>query len=91
VLGVRKNKSPFSYSIRNEESSSSSSSSHESLEFTGYSVDICFLVVQHIKESLGLDHLDVKFKIVTNENRFDLLLNDAYDLECGTTTNTVLR
>ena len=85
-MGVRDNKSPFSYFI-----SSDDSSSHNTRKFVGYSIDICYYVVKYIKEELDLDYLNVGFKVVTNENRFELLLKEAYDLECGTTTNTEQR
>jgi glutamate/aspartate transport system substrate-binding protein len=56
----------------------------------GYSLDLCEIVVEEIAREVGKD-LDVVYRAVTPENRFDLVSSGAVDLECGSTTNTAER
>ena len=57
---------------------------------TGYSLDLCEIVVEEIAAELGKD-LRVIRRPVTPENRFDLVNSGDVDLECGSTTNNLER
>lgn len=57
----------------------------------GYSVDICQHIVHHLKKSLNLPTLNVRYVPVTSATRIPLLRNGTIDLECGNTTNTLDR
>jgi glutamate/aspartate transport system substrate-binding protein len=56
----------------------------------GYSLDLCWVVVEEIIAQLGKD-IRVDYRPVTPENRFDLLNAGEIDLECGSTTNNLER
>ena len=56
----------------------------------GYSLDICEVVVDEIARELGKD-LDVEYRAVTPENRFEMVTSGAIDLECGSSTNNAER
>ncbi|SFU24906.1 amino acid ABC transporter substrate-binding protein [Paraburkholderia aspalathi] len=58
---------------------------------TGYSVEICQHIVQHIKASLNLPTFNIRYVPVTSATRIPLLRNGTIDLECGNTTNTAER
>lgn len=57
----------------------------------GYSIDICMRIVEAIKAELGLPKVDVKYQMVTSQNRIPLVVNGTVDIECGSTTNLVER
>jgi len=56
----------------------------------GYSLDLCEIVVEEIAREVGRE-LVVEYRAVTPENRFELVISGAVDLECGSTTNTAER
>jgi glutamate/aspartate transport system substrate-binding protein len=57
----------------------------------GYTMDICMHIVEAVKRRLKLPDLAVKLTPVTSATRIPLLLNQAVDMECGSTTNTAER
>jgi glutamate/aspartate transport system substrate-binding protein len=57
----------------------------------GYSIDLCYRVVDAIKNKLKLPALEVMLRPVTPGNRISFITNDIIDLECGSTTNTIER
>lgn len=57
----------------------------------GYSIDICMRIVEAIQTELGLPKLDIKYQMVTSQNRMPLVGNGTVDIECGSTTNLVER
>ena len=57
----------------------------------GYSIDICFRIIEAIKAELKLGKIEVKFQPVTSQNRIPLVVNGTVDIECGSTTNLVER
>ena len=57
----------------------------------GYSMDLCYRIVDAVKARLKLASLQLKFTPVNSATRLPLVANHAIDLECGTTTNTVER
>lgn len=56
----------------------------------GYSLDLCEVVVEEIAREVGKE-LVVEYRAVTPENRFELVISGAVDLECGSTTSTAER
>ena len=59
--------------------------------YTGFHVEVCQRVVADIGKALQLDRIDVKYQLVTPQNRIALVQNGTVDIECGTTTNNAAR
>jgi glutamate/aspartate transport system substrate-binding protein len=57
----------------------------------GYAVDLCLRIVDAVRTELKLPKLDVKYQLVTSANRIPLMANGTIDLECGSTTNNLVR
>lgn len=57
----------------------------------GYSMDICYRIVDALKAKLNMPGLQVRLTLVNTANRIPLVANGSIDLECGVTTNTVER
>jgi len=77
-LGFRTDAEPFSY--RDAKGAAS-----------GYSVDLCALVVGGIRRRLGLRALAVKLVPVSTGDRFTAIEDGRIDLLCGATTVTLSR
>lgn len=60
-------------------------------KYTGFHVEICERIVADIKKSAQLDKLEVRYQLVTPQNRIPLVQNGTVDIECGTTTNNAAR
>jgi glutamate/aspartate transport system substrate-binding protein len=60
-------------------------------KYTGFHVEVCERVIEDIKKAIGRDKLEVKYQLVTPQNRIPLVQNGTVDLECGTTTNNAAR
>lgn len=56
----------------------------------GYALDLCDAVVDEVSAELGRD-VQIEYRPVTPENRFDLVIAGEIDLECGSTTNNAER
>ena len=56
----------------------------------GYSLDLCEVVVDEIAREVGRE-VNVEYRPVTPENRFELVASGAIDLECGSSTNSAER
>jgi glutamate/aspartate transport system substrate-binding protein len=78
-LGGRDASFPFSYKINAESNP------------IGFSADLCMKVVEAVKIKLGMPNLKIQYTIVTPANRIPLVQNGTIDLECSTTTNTLVR
>ena len=78
TLGYRLGSVPFSYL-------------DERLNPTGYSMDLCYRIVDAVKARLKLRNLQIKLIAVTSATRIPLVVNGTVDLECGVTTNTLER
>lgn len=78
VLGHRLSSLPFSYL-------------DAKLKPVGYSMDLCWRVVDQVRKRLDLPDLEVKLIAVTSATRMPLVANGTVDLECGVTTNTAER
>lgn len=57
----------------------------------GYSIDLCYRIVDAIKTKMKLPGLEVMLRPVTPGNRISFVVNDIIDLECGSTTNNIER
>ena len=60
-------------------------------QYTGFHVDICELVIADIKKAISRDKVEVRYQLVTPQNRIPLVQNGTVDIECGTTTNNAAR
>ncbi|TDM05021.1 MAG: amino acid ABC transporter substrate-binding protein [Ideonella sp. MAG2] len=78
VLGHRLSSVPFSYL-------------DAKLKPVGYSMDLCYRVVEQVRKRLELPDLEIKLIAVTSATRLPLVANGTVDLECGVTTNTAER
>ena len=78
TLGYRDSSIPFSYLDDNQKP-------------IGFAMDICYKVVDAVKNKLKLDRLKVELNPVTSSTRIPLLANGTIDLECGSTTNNAER
>src|SRR5215468_11280915 len=74
TIGFRDSSIPFSYLDDHQKP-------------VGFAMDICYKIVDAIKNELKLDKLEVKLNPVTSSTRIPLLANGTIDLECGSTTN----
>lgn len=57
----------------------------------GYSMDICYGVVEALKKKLDMPDIKIKYVPVTSSTRIPLVANGTVDLTCGSSTNTVER
>ena len=57
----------------------------------GYTVELCYKVIDRIKKTLKMPNLKVKLVPVTSQTRIPLLANGTIDIECGSTTNNLTR
>jgi len=57
----------------------------------GYTVELCYRVIDRIKDTLKMPNLEVKLVPVTSQTRIPLLANGTIDIECGSTTNNLTR
>jgi glutamate/aspartate transport system substrate-binding protein len=78
TIGYRDASIPFSYL-------------DDSQKPIGYSMDLCYKIVDAVKADLKLDKLEVKLNPVTSATRIPLIANGTVDLECGSTTNNADR
>jgi glutamate/aspartate transport system substrate-binding protein len=74
ALGYRDSSIPFSFLDENQKP-------------VGFTLDICYKIVEAVKKELKLDKLVVELTSVTSSTRIPLLANGTIDLECGATTN----
>ena len=78
TIGHRESSIPFSYYDKNE-------------KVVGYGVDLCYLVADAVKASLGLAKLEVKLVPITPSLRVPSILSGKIDLACETMTNNLER
>src|SRR5258708_9529381 len=74
TIGYRDSSIPFSYLDDNQKP-------------IGFAIDICYKIVDAVRNELKLDKLAVEPNPVTSSTRIPLLANGTIDLECGSTTN----
>jgi len=74
TMGVRESSIPMSYTTGDS-------------RFDGYHVEVCRMILNDIKNKLGMSTLRINYQPVTSQNRVPLVQNGTVDIECGTTTN----
>jgi glutamate/aspartate transport system substrate-binding protein len=57
----------------------------------GYSMDLCYKIVEAVKAELKLPTLQVKLVPVVSQTRIPIMVAGNIDLECGSTTNNLTR
>ena len=77
TMGVRDSSGALSYTLGDG-------------KYTGYHVEICKRVIADIEKQLKVP-LQVKYQLVTSQNRIPLIQNGTVDIECGSTTNNAAR
>ena len=60
-------------------------------KYAGFHTEMAQRVAEDLRKQLGLAKLDVKYQVVTSQNRIPLVQNGTVDLECGSTTNNAAR
>jgi glutamate/aspartate transport system substrate-binding protein len=78
TMGVRESSIPMSYTTGDS-------------RFDGFHVEVCRMILNDIKDKLGLSTLRINYQPVTSQNRIPLVQNGTVDIECGTTTNNTAR
>jgi glutamate/aspartate transport system substrate-binding protein len=78
TIGHRESSIPFSYYDKNE-------------KVVGYGMDLCYLVADAVKASLGLAKLEIKLVPITPSLRIPSILSGKIDLACETMTNNLER
>jgi len=59
-------------------------------KYAGFHVEICQRIVENLEKAAGRK-LEVKYQLVTSQNRIPLVQNGTVDIECGSTTNNTTR
>ena len=59
-------------------------------KYTGYHYDVCQRIIADLEKAVG-KKLDIKYQLVTSQNRVPLVQNGTVDIECGSTTNNATR
>ena len=59
-------------------------------KYTGFHYEVCQHIIANIEKAIG-KKLDVKYQLVTSQNRIPLVQNGTVDIECGSTTNNATR
>ena len=59
-------------------------------KYTGFHYDICQRIIASLEKNVG-KKLDIKYQLVTSQNRIPLVQNGTVDIECGSTTNNATR
>ena len=79
TIGSRDNSVPFSYRV---------SGNSDPIGFTN---EICLKIVDAVKAKLKMPNLAVRYMTLTSTNRIPLIQNGTADLDCATTTNSLVR
>ena len=78
TVAYREASVPFSYLIG-------------STKAVGFSVELTEAIIDDVRKKTRKPSLEVAYMPVTSQNRIPLLVNGTYDLECGSTTNNIVR
>ena len=78
TLGYRESSVPFSYLDADGKP-------------VGYAFTVCQKVAEAAQKELNLPKLNIKYQAVTSANRIPLIQNGTVDIECGSTTNSLVR
>ncbi|MBP6898549.1 MAG: transporter substrate-binding domain-containing protein [Burkholderiaceae bacterium] len=60
-------------------------------KYVGFHTEMAQRIAADLQKQLAMPKLDVKFQVVTSQNRIPLVQNGTVDLECGSTTNNAAR
>jgi glutamate/aspartate transport system substrate-binding protein len=77
TMGVRESAGALSYSIAPG-------------SYGGFHVDICQRILSNLEKVLSRK-VEVRYLVVTSQNRIPLVANGTVDIECGATTNNATR
>lgn len=77
TIGHRETSAPFSFLDANKQP-------------TGYAVELCLKIADEVKAVVGKP-ISVKYAVVNAQTRIPKVVDGSVDLECGTTTNTLVR
>ncbi len=88
---LKKIKETGSITVGHRESSIPFSYLDDKQQPIGYAMELCMKVVDAVKSDLKMPNLKVNLQAVTSSNRIPLLQNGTIDMECGSTTNSVVR
>jgi glutamate/aspartate transport system substrate-binding protein len=88
---LKKVKETGSFTIGYRESSIPFSYLDDKQQPIGYAMDLCMKVVDAVKAELKMPAMKLNLQPVTSSNRIPLLQNGTIDMECGSTTNSVVR
>ena len=77
IFGAREDTAPFAY--------------REGAEFKGYTIDLCHIIFEQYKQTMGDPDLELKMVPVDAETRFDALKEKRIQALCGATTVTIER
>ena len=59
-------------------------------KYTGFHYDVCQRIIANLEKTVG-KKLDIKYQLVTSQNRIPLVQNGTVDIECCSTTNNATR
>jgi glutamate/aspartate transport system substrate-binding protein len=88
---LQKIKETGTITIGNREASVPFSYLDDSQKPIGFSLDLCGLVVDKVRATIGIPNLKVEYQAVNSSNRIPLVKNRTVDIECGSTANTIPR
>lgn len=78
TIGYRESSVPFSYLLSDGKPA-------------GYAFEVCRAVGEAVKAELNMPDLKIRYQAVTSANRIPLIQNGTVDIECGSTTNSLVR
>lgn len=78
TLGYRESSVPFSYLDAEGKP-------------VGYAFEVCRKVADAAGKAAGVSDLKINYQAVTSANRIPLIQNGTVDIECGSTTNSLVR
>lgn len=78
TIGYRESSVPFSYLLNDGKPA-------------GYAFEVCRAVGEAVKKELSMPDLKIRYQAVTSANRIPLIQNGTVDIECGSTTNSLVR
>jgi glutamate/aspartate transport system substrate-binding protein len=77
TMGVRDSSGALSYALGDG-------------KYGGFHVEVCQRIIAALEKAAG-KKLEVKYQLVTSQNRIPLVQNGTVDIECGSTTNNATR
>lgn len=77
TMGVRESSGVLAYSVGNG-------------EYGGFHFDLCRRILVEAGKAVGRQ-LEIRYQLLTAQNRIPLVQNGTVDLECGSTTNNLAR